>query len=488
MSRTIVPDWYDHQVDTKAGRSTMTETFDRRSFLKTGVMGATALAGSGLLGAQTTPRKPNFVFILIDDLGWADVGCYGSELYETPNIDRLAAEGMRFTDAYAAAPVCSPTRAALMSGRYPARVKVTGIVPGQTEGLLAEEITVAERLKEAGYVSAAVGKWHLGHEHLYPEKQGFDINIGGSHIGMVSGFFHPKWNEARGRGRARGGVGVEGEPGDYLPDRLSQKACEFIRNHQNDPFFLYLAHYTVHTPMEAKEPMVEKYRRKVRTDAGQNNPIYAAMVESMDESVGRVLDTLDELGLAEDTVVIFTSDNGGLSVYDDENTPATSNAPLRAGKGYLYEGGIRVPLIVRRPGIVEAGSTSGAPVTSTDYLPTMVEIAGLQPSPGVTLDGVSLVPALEQTGELDREAIFWHYPHHDIDGAEPGSIIRQGDYKLIEFFDDPRVELYNLADDISETTDLASKMPEKARAMARMLADWRASVGAEVPAPRPPKA
>jgi arylsulfatase A len=426
-------------------------------------------------------NRPNLVFILIDDLGWKDVGCYGSQFYQTPHVDRIAREGMRFTQAYAAAPVCSPSRASILTGRYPARVHVTGIVPGQAEGLASEEITIAERLKTLGYATCHVGKWHLGRPGMYPEDQGFDINIGGTHAGMPPSYFYPEWrgklDEPGAGDRLVRGVPLEGEPGDYLPDQLSRKACEFIETHKDQPFFLYLAHHTVHTPMEAKDPLIDFYRNRIRADDPQNNPIYGAMVHSMDESVGRVLETLDAQGLTDNTIVVFFSDNGGLSVYDAPNTPATSNAPLRAGKGYLYEGGIREPLLVRWPGIVKSGSTCDEPVSSVDFFPTLLELVGETSVPVNPIDGVSFVPFLTQSATLPQRELYWHYPHFDLDGPEPGGAIRQGDFKLIEFYTDGRLELYDLTEDIGETQDLAAQLPEKTRELRALLEQWRKSLG-----------
>jgi len=428
--------------------------------------------------SSAEPRKLNFIFILIDDLGWTDLGCYGSTFYETPNIDRFAKLGMKFTHGYATAPVCSPTRSSVMTGKYPARVNITGIVPGQAEGLALKEVTIAERLKEAGYATASIGKWHLGREALYPERQGFDVNVGGTHIGMVSDFFYPAWTEAKGRG-ARGSVPVEGKPGDYLADRLTDEALKFIEGNSDRPFFLYLSHYLVHTPMQAKLDVIAKYKHKMKPGEAHNNAIYAAMIESMDESVGRILQKIEDLKIDDRTVVIFTSDNGGLSVRDAPDTPATSNVPLRAGKGYMYEGGIRVPLIVRWPGVVRPGSVCDVPAASIDFFPTMLEMAQLKRDKSNPVDGVSMVPVLKGKDKLRRDTLYWHYPYYDIEGAEPGGVVRKANYKLIEFYADKRLELYDLAADGSETRNLATEMPDKTKQLHKLLDNWRKSVGAE---------
>jgi arylsulfatase A-like enzyme len=438
------------------------------------------------------PRRPSFVFILVDDLGWADVGCFGSDFYETPNIDRLAARGMKFTDGYAACPVCSPTRASILSGKYPARLKLTNFIAGrrQLDGarvlpadfklqLELEEVTLAEALKPAGYTSGHVGKWHLGGKPYWPEQQGFDFNAGGCGAGMPRSFFYPGWTA---------NVPItEGTPGEYLTDREADEAVNFIEQNKDRPFFLYMAHYAVHIPLEAKQAMIEKYRVKAERNPGtkQNNPIYAAMVESVDQSVGRVMDALGRLGIAERTVVFFFSDNGGLAVREGPNTPSTTNAPLRAGKGYLYEGGIREPLLVCWPGVTRPGSTCRVPVSSVDFYPTILEMAGAAGDPGHVPDGESLVPLLRETGGLKRDAIYWHYPHFSNQGGMPGGAVRQGDHKLIRFYDDERVELYNVREDIGEKNDLAGKMPGKAAELRRLLDDWLRQVDATMCPPNP---
>ena len=443
------------------------------------------------LASEDEPR-PNIVLILIDDMGWSDVGCFGSDFYETPNIDRLAARGMKLTSGYAACPVCSPTRASILSGKYPARLKLTNFIAGRRRLTNArvlpadfklqmelEEVTLAEALRPAGYTSCNAGKWHLGGSPYWPEHQGFDVNIGGCGAGMPRSFFYPDWT--------RNIPIPDGTPGEYLPDRISAEAVRFIQDNHRKPFFLYLAHYAVHIPMQAKQAMIAKYRAKAAANPGtkQNNPVYAAMVESVDQSVGRVLETLDRLGIARRTVVFFFSDNGGLSTPEGPHTPATTNAPLRAGKGYLYEGGIREPMIVCWPGVVRPGSTCEVPVSSVDFYPTILQMAGVQGDPGHVPDGESLVPLLKETGTLRRDAIFWHYPHFSNQGGMPGGAVRQGDYKLIRFYDDERMELYNLAEDIGEKHNLAEKMPEKTRELRKLLDDWLVEVDATMCPPNP---
>jgi arylsulfatase A-like enzyme len=459
--------------------------------------------------------KPNFVFILIDDLGWRDLGCYGSQFYETPNLDQLAAEGQTFTDAYAACPVCSPTRASILSGKYPANVGVTNYIDSSghrhpSRGRLIDapyidhlplaEKSLATALKEGGYKTWHVGKWHLGHEPYYPEHHGFDVNIGGCYYGMpANGYFSP-YNIPR----------LENGPaGEYLTDRLTDEAIRLIENNDGTPFFLNLWYYSVHIPIQAKTATIERFTEKASAlgldqvpafEEGdffpcehkkdlrilrrliQSDPAYAAMVFNLDENIGRLLRAIDRAGQTENTVVIFTSDNGGLATA--EGSP-TSNAPLSEGKGWMYEGGTREPLIVRWPGVVEPGSVCQTPVTSPDFYPTLLEMAGLELLPEQHIDGVSFMPLLDRTGEIDREAIFWHYPHYGNQGGTPGSSIRYGDYKLIEFFEDGRLELFNLREDVGEDHDLATDEPQLARHLQEMLATWRDSAEAKMPAPNP---
>ncbi|MFW6303219.1 MAG: sulfatase [Candidatus Sumerlaeota bacterium] len=457
--------------------------------------------------------KPNILLILIDDMGWRDICCYGSEFYETPNIDRLAKEGMLFTDAYAACPVCSPTRASIMSGKYPARVGVTNFIAGKghpSKGLLidapyikqlpSEEVSVAQALKEGGYHTWHVGKWHLGEEPYYPEKHGFDVNIGGCSWGMPScGYFSP-WNIPN----------MENGPeGKYLTDHLTDEVLKLIENNDDKPFFLNLWYYQVHIPIQGKPELVEKYEKKAK-DLGldklptfeegerfpaqhrrdqnikrrllQSDPAYAAMIESLDTNIGRVLEALEKKGQLDNTVIVFTSDNGGLSTA--EGSP-TCNAPLSEGKGWMYEGGTREPMLVRWPQVVEAGSTCNEPITSPDIYPTFLEIAGLEPRPEQHVDGKSFLPLLKQEEGFDRGPIFWHYPHYGNQGGTPGSSIRWGDYKLIEFYEDGRLELYNLREDIGEKNNLAAIEPETTKRLHDRLVQWRNEVEALYPEPNP---
>jgi arylsulfatase A-like enzyme len=443
-----------------------------------------------LLSTPSLPERaraaepPNIIVFLIDDLGRNDLGCYGSTFYRTPHIDRLAAEGMKFTDAYAACPVCSPTRATLLTGKYPARLNLTDWLPGRRDRpdqkllrpaflqqLPLEEVTLAEVLKKAGYVTGHVGKWHLGGEGFEPQRQGFDVNVAGDHTGTPLSYFAPFRNK-----QGRFMPGLEQAPaGEYLPDRLAAEAERFLEQNRDRPFFLYLPHYSVHTPLRAKPEMVAKYK----SDAGpgrQNNPVYAAMVESMDESIGRVLRKLNELKLAGRTAVFFTSDNGGLSVVEGPSTPATINAPLREGKGYLYEGGIRVSLLVKWPGVTRPGSVSDTPVSSIDLFPTILEICGVKHD--VKVDGISLAPVLRGAGGLDREALYWHYPHYSNQGGRPGGAVRAGPYKLIEFYEQGRRELFDVTKDVGEARNLIEERPAVAKGLADKLDAWRRAVGA----------
>jgi len=475
---------------------------NRRCFLKTLGFGAAAAVLPGNLSAAPTAakRKPNIVLILVDDLGWTDVGCFGSKYYETPNIDRLAAEGMKFTNGYAACAVCSPTRAAVMTGRYPARLGITDWIRARFQGgkipadkknpsgytgrgpvqcprnalwMEHEEVTIAEALKPAGYVSCHIGKWHLGPDDWYPEKQGFDHNFGGCDYGQPPSYFDPYKN----RRLANIPTLKPRKEGEYLTDREGDEAVNFIRASKDRPFFLYLAHYAVHTPIQGKKTLVDKY--KTKTPTNQKNPTYAAMVESVDHSVGKVLAALDELKLADNTLVIFSSDNGGL-------TGPTNNKPLRAGKGYPYEGGIRVPYIFRRPGDIKPASVCETTVISVDFFPTICRAAGVTPPADREIDGEDLTPLLTRTGKLKRQAIYWHFPHFRGRGIPPYSIIRQGDWKLLKrYAGSPKFELFNLTEDLSEKKDLAPEMPEKVKELDAKLAAALKKQGAKIPRVNP---
>lgn len=457
----------------------------RREFLKTVGLAAASVpvlfeSASCISGSQRQEpkRRPNIVFIFIDDLGYKDLACFGSTYYETPNIDKLASDGIVFTSAYANAPNCAPTRACLISGQYTPRHGVYTVgtpergkarlrklipIPNRTN-LDSKIITITQVLKAAGYRTACIGKWHLGDKEPFrPEDRGFDVVFR----------------------RNRGGHFTA--DGRYLTDVLTDESLKFIEQNCERPFFLYLSHHTVHTPIQAKKEIVEKYKKK-KTSAEHNNPTYAAMIESMDDSVGAVCDKLDELALSDNTVVFFFSDNGGYA-------NATSMAPLRGSKGMLYEGGIRVPMVARWPGRIKAGTSCDVPVIGIDFYPTFLEIAGAPKPAGNILDGRSIVPLLKGTDSFKRKAIFWHFPAYlEPYNAEqqpwrmtPGGAVRQGDWKLIEFFEDGKVELYNLKDDISETKNLAKTKPEKARELHELLIEWRKSVNASVPTEKNPK-
>jgi arylsulfatase A len=434
-------------------------------------------------------RSPNIILILIDDFGWTDLSCYGSTFYQSPNIDRLAAQGVRFTNAYAATPVCSPTRASLMTGKSPARLHLTDWLPGRPDRpdqkmarpiieqqLALNEVTLAEALKSAGYATAHIGKWHLGGKGFEPEQQGFDLNIAGDHTGTPRNYFAPFENKD---GKMPGLE--QSKSNEYLTDRLTDEAEKFIEQNKAKPFFLYLPHYTVHIPLKAKADLVAKYQALAKPDQKHNNAIYAAMIESMDESVGRIVRQVEQLGLRENTIIIFTSDNGGLSVKEGPNTPATNNAPLRAGKGYLYEGGIRVPLIIAGAG--KAGTINPTPVISTDLFLTILEWASVKAPRN--LDGLSIKKWLSASTPQKRGALYWHYPHYSNQGGKPGGAIRQDDWKLIEFYEDNRVELYNLKTDLGEAIDLSSQQPAKAEKMRKQLNQWRQTVGAQMMTPNP---
>jgi arylsulfatase A-like enzyme len=451
--------------------------------------------------------RPNVVFFLVDDLGWRDLGCFGSTFYETPNADRLGREGMRFTNGYAACPVCSPTRASIMTGKYPARLATTDyfgaaqpeawgrntkLLPARYDDRLPlAEVTLAEAFKEAGYATFFAGKWHLGPEGFWPENQGFDINQGGWSAGGPFGagrYFSPYGNPRL----------KDGPVGEHLPDRLATETAKFIETHQDQPFLAYLSFYSVHTPLMARPDLKAKHEAKaksVRHDGPdwvpegtrqarqvQDHAVYGGMVEAMDSAVGKVLGALDRCGLADKTLVVFMADNGGLST--SEGSP-TSNVPLRGGKGWMYEGGIREPMLIKWPGVTAPGSTCDAPVVSTDFYPTLLEIGGLPPGPQQHMDGVSLVPLLRQSGGVQREALYWHYPHYGNQGGAPGGAVRAGDWKLIEWYEDGKLELFNLKEDLGEHRDLADREPERVRQLHAKLQAWREAVGARMPAANP---
>jgi len=449
-------------------------------------------------------RPPNVVFILVDDLGWKDLGCYGSTFYETPNLDAFANESIRFAQAYAASPVCSPTRAAIMTGKNPIRVGITDWIPGndpenrklqaikdRTE-LALEEYTLAEALRDNGYQTFFAGKWHLGDEGYLPEDQGFTINKGGHHRGSPPGGYYAPYKNPK---------LANGPKGEYLPDRLTNESLAFMDEHKANPFLLFLSFYTVHTPIQASKRHVAKYRRKRSTlpDEGQLvfslegegrtlveqvRPDYASMVEAMDENVGRLLQKLKDEGLWENTIIIFTSDNGGLTTLPENRTPPTAVRPLRAGKGWCYEGGIRVPLLVRVPGIESKGLVSETLVISHDFYPTLVKALDLKLQQEVDFDGVDITPALRKKS-LQRDVLFWHYPHYHGSTWTPGAAIRQGDWKLVVHYEDERSELYHLADDPGERNDLSAQFPAKTMELEQLLLEKQRAMGANLPERNP---
>lgn len=455
-------------------------------------------------------EQPNIVMFLIDDLGARDLGCFGSTFYETPNLDRLAREGMLFNNAHATCPVCSPTRASLMSGKYPARVGITQFIGGSSKARLLdvpylhylplEEKSIASSLRDGGYQTWHVGKWHLGDQDFWPQNHGFDVNIGGCHAGHpYQGFFSP-WGLDNLE---------EGEEGDYLTDRLTDDAIELIKGRDEKPFFLNFSHYAVHTPIQAPAELVKKYEDKakrlgldkvqailpgkpnprcpddswrIQRRIIQSDPTYAAMMENLDTSIGRVLEALEGEGLTDNTIVCFTSDNGGLST--SEGSP-TCNLPLAEGKGWNYEGGTRVCQIIRWPGVIEPGSVSEEVVQTCDFYPTFLEAAGLPLMPDQHVDGISMMPILKQEGDLGRDAIYWHYPHYSNQGGWPAASLRSGKWKLIHNFEDDSTELYDLEEDVSEMNNLAHEQGERVASFMSKLKAWQEEVEALIPEENP---
>lgn len=494
-------------------------------------------------------RLPNVVLFLVDDLGWSDVGCYGSRFYDTPHVDRLAGEGVRFTQAYAACHVCSPSRAAILTGKYPARLHLADWLPGRKDfpfqklknvatlqQLPAGETTLAAALKQHGYATGHFGKWHLGEEPAGPLRHGFDVQVPRWNKGWPNGSYHAPFRLE----------GLEDAPGDYLTDRLTDEALKFIEGHRDRPFFLYLSHFAVHDPIQGRKDLAQKYQAKLRqsrTEDGepyilegnpddqpplsraeldallhdetyrnyrilphrtvkikqrQDNAQFAAMVESMDQSLGRVLEKLRTLGLEDDTIVIFFSDNGGMSAANFGNPKrvipdtqldaaySTSNLPLRGGKGWLYEGGIRVPLIIKWPGRSKLGAVCDVPVIGTDLYPTVLEMVGLPARPDQHRDGLSLASLIQGANRLDREAIYWHFPHYSNHGMQsPGGAVRAGDYKLLESFENGTVQLFHLRTDPGEQHDLAHEQPDIANRLRTLLHNWRTNVSAQMMEPNP---
>ncbi len=446
--------------------------------------GLVLLIGMFFLQCSEKPleQKPNIVLILADDLGWNQIGCYGSDFYETPNIDKLATTGMRFTDAYAAAPVCSPTRASIMTGKYPARLHLTDyirgtrqpensvlVLPDWTPYLKLEETTIAEALKEEGYMTASFGKWHLSKEKLPPKSQSHNPDKQGFDESFVT--FKPE------KGLAQPWQTPEND--GHNVQIITEKSLNFIEKHKDKPFFLYISHNTIHRPLMEKESLINKYKTKSNSDLPENNSTIAAMIETLDLNVGKIIDKLEELELTENTLVIFFSDNGGLENMADQT-------PLRAGKGAIYEGGIREPLIAKWPGRIPAGSIDNTPVSSVDFFPTLLSIAKSEKKYR-DIDGTSLLPLLTKSGKLDREAIFFHYPHYHKNGVAPSGAIRMGDYKLIEWFEksvsgadgEGALQLFNLRNDIGEQNNLVNEKKELTLELYHKLKAWRQKVGAQ---------
>jgi arylsulfatase A-like enzyme len=456
-------------------------------------------------------RMPNVIFILADDLGWRDTSLYGSEFLETPNVDRLARRGMMFTNAYAANPLCSPTRGSIMTGLWPARIGITSpschvpqekleetvqeragpdrkvLLCQSATRLRHEYYTLAEALKDAGYRTGHFGKWHLGREPYDPLHHGFDVDVPHWYGPGPAGSYVAPW-------RFPAALNFPGEPGEHIEDRMAEEAVKFLRGSKDRPFFLNYWCFSVHAPHDAKQSLVERYAARADPDSAQRHPVYGAMVHSMDDAVGRLLGTVDELGLADDTIIIFFSDNGGIHWPSRQcypELPVTSNAPLRGGKATIYEGGSREPLIVVWPGAVQAASTSDEIVQSIDFYPTILEMLGLERQPGQEFDGISMVPALK--GEsLDREAIFCYFPHQPaIPDARPPSVyVRKGDWKLIRIFFDGddfahRYELYNLRDDEGETNNLAGALPARVKELDALIEQFLRDSNAVLPKPNP---
>lgn len=450
--------------------------------------------------SERPDQHPNVVILFVDDLGWSELGCYGNGHYETPHIDALASTGILFTNAYASAPVCSPSRASMLTGKYPARVKITDWIPGHQamrgprpserflvsdfrNELPAEEVTLAEVLGEIGYKTASIGKWHLGGEGYLPTDQGFDMNIAGTEKGQPPSYYHPYRRKAGKETWTLPGLDtILAEP--YLTDRLTSEAMEFIRSSAGTPFFLYLPFFTVHTPIQGREDLVDYYSQKFaeKDDSLHFNPSYAAMVHCLDENIGRVMHLLDSLAIRENTLIIFASDNGGLYIRNEDRILAAWNHPLRAGKGYVYEGGIRVPTIITGPWVERLPGRSDQAIATIDFMPTILEYLGADSPPG--MDGVSLLRLLSSDSvSIERQNLYWHYPHYHK--GMPASVIRSGNYKLIEFLQDGSLELYDLGNDLSEQYNLADEIPVLRDSLFRELQDWKKSIDAYFPGENP---
>jgi arylsulfatase A-like enzyme len=468
---------------------------------------ATLVLTIGISKQTAAAERPNIVFFLVDDLGWADLGCFGSSFHETPNIDKLASTGMRFTQAYAACPVCSPTRASILTGRHPVRVEITDWIPGmraskaQTprfehvddrDNLALDETTLAEYFRDqANYQTFFLGKWHLGGEGHWPTDQGFDVNIGGCDKGSPPGGYYAPWTNPNLTAK---------EPGEYLTQRLTEEAVNLIDSADQDrPYLMYFSYYNVHTPIQADKRTVDHFAEVsaksfqtttptvLEHDAisrgRQDDPQYASMVRAVDLSVGAVLQAIETAGQTENTIVVFFSDNGGLCTLSKNRKPTggpTCNLPLRSGKGWLYEGGIREPMIIRAPGVTAPGSTCDAPVFSTDFFPTLLELAGLPLMDQLHADGLSIASLLAGEQAQDR-TLYWHYPHYHGSTWKPGAAIRDGDWKLIEFYETGEAELYDLAHDIGETNDLANAKPEIRDRLKSKLSQWQTEMNAKMP-------
>ncbi|MFC2133983.1 sulfatase [Bacteroidota bacterium] len=458
---------------------------NRRKFIGNIGKAAAGLTGVMAMGdfmntIAAQDKKWNFLFILADDMGWNQVGYIGSEFYETPNIDRIAREGIYFTDAYTPAPVCSPARAGILTGKYPARLHITDYLPGdpfpwaklktpvQAKALPLEEVTLAEMLKEKGYSTAMIGKWHVSTDKNY--KPGRPFDPGSQGFDYVHTTVKPEYS-------------ANPNEDAHHAMELTEHALKFLDNNKDNPFLLYVSHHVVHRPIMEAPELVYKYKQKPNADLPTTNPMMGAMIETMDKGIGMIMDKLDELNLTDNTVVVFYSDNGGLDKLQ-------SQAPLRGGKAMVYEGGIRVPLAIKWPGVVKPGSKSVEPVSGCDLFPTFAEIAGLS-SCAKNVDGRSLVPLLSQKGEMEEQALYWHFPHYHRQGYLPSGAMREGNYKLLEWYEksklgeDGAYSLYNIKDDIGEQNDLAKEMPKKVEEMAKKLHDWRKRIGAKEMTPNP---
>jgi arylsulfatase A len=453
-------------------------------FAVTGHVFAQNSSGQGN-SAKRVEAAPNIIVLLVDDLGWTDVRCYGSTFYETPNIDKLAQSGLRFTNAYASCNVCSPSRASILTGKNPARLHLTDWIQGHekpyakllpphwTQFLPLEETTIAEVLKKKNYATALIGKWHLGDDiKYYPENQGFDLNIGGNYLGSPPSYFSP-YRIPRLK---------DGPKGEYLTDRLTEDALQFIREKKDQPFFLYLSYYAVHIPLQGKPDDVAYFKAKRDSTANQKNAIYAAVIKSVDESVGKVTQLVEALHLAKNTIIIFMSDNGGILGMKNR---ITSNLPLRGGKGTSYEGGVRVPFIVRWEGKIKSNTVCDIPIIHADFFPTVAEITASDVSSISGIDGVSITPLLFGGKTINRDALFWHYPHYHTEGATPFSSIRQGDWKLIYFYETAKMELYNLRNDPGELNDVAGKETKIVTMLFEKIKKWKQKVGAQDPVSNP---